>query len=61
MSGEGKVFDCLLVARHESTVDTAFFSLLLKQTDDICVYERVGLMRHEDTVVGGNPTRITIV
>ena len=60
-AGKLETFDCLLIARHESTMDTAYFSLLLKPTGEAGTYERVGLLRHEGTINVSSPTMITIV
>lgn len=58
---EFEMYPCLLVTRHESTMDTAYFSLILKQVDDHGTYERVGLLRHEDMPEGQGPVEITIM
>jgi len=56
-----EMYPCLLVARHESAMDTAYFSLILKPVDDDGTYERIGLFRHEDMPEVGGPRVITIV
>lgn len=60
-SGELETFVCLLIAKHESEMDTAFFSLLLKPMDEPHTYERIGLMRHEIMIECEDASLITIV
>lgn len=60
-TGKSTTYDCLLIARHESTMDTAFFSLVLKRCDEVGVYKRIGLLRHEFPIDVDSTTVVTIV
>jgi hypothetical protein len=57
-----KEYDCLLVARHSSSMGAFFISLVLNSTDQQDTYERVGLLKHTDRIDSGLETvRVIIV